>query len=447
MAVALLVCLFRFARFSKGKILSNTDASTHTTAHRVLMAFLVVVVISVTTLCSYSYHMDRHIESETPVDSTSAPSKPASGDTVALNIKETISSMTLKEKISQMVIVRPETITGNPLSFTTEGAQNLKEYPFGGICFFAENISNESILSAHILAAQKAAADSGVSIPLFISIDEEGGGLVYPDAKDGVGGIEGVSRLSKAELTGTQKLYPPFYYKDKGTQVAKQNAEIIASYLKEYGFNWDYAPVADTNSNPDNPIIGYRAYADDWEQCAELVAAAVEGFEDKNMACSLKHFPGHGDTETDTHLGSAYVDKSYEQMKDEELAPFASGIASGADSVMMGHIIVEDVSPVPASISKEWIDILRDDMDFQGVVVTDGLEMGAVSQQYSAGELAVKCVEAGEDVLLLPEDPYAAVDAVVAAVESGQIDEGRIDKSVERILAMKSKHGIWAAGE
>lgn len=362
----------------------------------------------------------------------------------ALAVAEKVSSMSLKEKICQMVVAYPEDVSESELSFTAEGIANLADYPFGGICYFPANINDPGVLKSNIKAAQAAAVKSGAGIPLFISTDEEGGGLTYPDAAPEVGGSAGVARLAEAELPGAEQLYPMFYYREQGEDTAYDNARTIAKYLTDYGFNWDYAPVADTNSNANNPVIGYRAYSDDFGICSVLVSSAVRGYESENMATSLKHFPGHGDTEADTHNGDAYVDKDYYQMRSQELVPFAAGIAAGADSVMMGHIIVPAVDDVPASMSSEWIEtILRGDMGFDGVVLTDGLKMGAMSDRYTNSEIAIGCVLAGNDILLLPEDPYGAVDALVGAVESGEIPEERIDVSVTRILEMKARHGIW----
>lgn len=360
------------------------------------------------------------------------------------DISEKIASMSLSEKISQMIIVRPEGVSGDDYSFTDAGSSNIAEYPFGGVCYFAKNIDTADGLRTSIEDFAEASSSSASKIPMFIAVDEEGGGMLYPGVEAG-GVNSGIARLASSDLPGTTKLYPMFYYRDAGEQTAFDNAATIASYLSDYGFNWDFAPVADTNSNPDNPIIGVRAYSDDFQQTAALVSSAVEGFESMNMACALKHFPGHGDTKTDTHESSAVIDdKDYYALKSQELVPFIAGIEAGADSVMMGHITVTSVDDVPASMSRQWIEVvLRDELGFDGIVVTDGLDMGALINEYSNESIAVACVKAGNDILLLPNDPYAAVDSVIAAVESGEIPESEIDEHVTRILEMKAKHGIW----
>lgn len=359
-------------------------------------------------------------------------------------ITEKVASMTLHEKVSQMTITRPEDIAGDMTGFTTEGSSNLASYPFGGICYFGDNLTDESALRSSISDFQQAARQTSSSIPMFITVDEEGGGNTIPNAIKGAGAPSGVTRLARAGFAGTTKLYPMFYYRASGDQVAFDNAVTIASYLRGYGFNFDFAPVADTNSNPDNPVIGYRAYSDDFAQCADLVASAVRGFESENMACSLKHFPGHGDTATDSHLGTASVEKDYQQISSQEMLPFLAGIEAGADSVMMGHILVSSVDDLPASVSRKWVTgVLRDEIGFDGAILTDSLGMGALTNEWGGTEIAVMCVKAGCDIMLLPEDPYAAVDAVVAAVEAGDISESEIDEHVTRILRMKQRHGIW----
>lgn len=360
-------------------------------------------------------------------------------------IDEKISSMSLHDKVSQMVIVRPEQLSeGNTSSFTEESAENLQEYPFGGVCYFSENLSDAEVLKSFIEALQAAANDSANGIGMFTCVDEEGGGLAYPNAEVGVVGKSGIARLAEAGFPGCEKMYPMYFYKDDGEEVAYNNAATIADYLEIYGFNWDFAPVADVNSNPSNPIIGYRAYGDDWNETAQLVAAAVRGYEDRDMATSLKHFPGHGDTDTDSHKTDAIIDdKDYNTLLSQELVPFKAGIEAGADSVMMGHIIVKSVDDMPSSLSSFWYDMLRDELGFDGIAITDSLEMDALTNRWSNDEIAVMATQAGCDILLLPQDPYAAVDTVVEAVEAGDIDEARIDESIKRILAMKANHDIW----
>ena len=196
-------------------------------------------------------------------------------------------------------------------------------------------------------------------------------------------------------------------------------------------------------SNPDNTVIGDRAYSDDFAQAAELVAAAVEGFHTGGAACTLKHFPGHGNTSADSHYGAVYVERTLEELRENELLPFQSGIDAGADVVMIGHLIVSDIDSEPAPFSYRIVTgLLREEMGFTGVVMTDGLQMQAMTDHYSSAEIARKAVKAGVDLLLCPLDLEEAVTALEDAVETGEITQARIDESVLRILELKLRQGI-----
>ena len=184
-------------------------------------------------------------------------------------------------------------------------------------------------------------------------------------------------------------------------------------------------------------MIRTRAYSDDFAQAAELVAAAVEGFHAGGVVCTLKHFPGHGDTSADSHYGAVYVTKSLEELREAELLPFRAGIEAGADMVMIGHLTVPALDEKPAPFSHAVVtELLRQELGFTGVVITDALEMGALGD-WSSGEIAVMAVQAGVDLLLCPGDPAAALQALSGAVENGELSMERIDESVLRILRMK----------
>ncbi|MGN1051214.1 MAG: glycoside hydrolase family 3 protein [Acutalibacteraceae bacterium] len=216
---------------------------------------------------------------------------------------------------------------------------------------------------------------------------------------------------------------------------------MIAKYLKKYGFNTDFAPMADTYSNKENTVIGTRAYSDDYKQSAVLIEKAVRGFDKYNMITCLKHFPGHGDTKEDSHQTIAHTKKSLNEIKGEELLPFYSGIKAGADMVMVGHIAVDSLDKnLPSSINKDIVSgLIRNEMGFNGVIITDSLSMDSVK---NIKDLSLKAVMAGNDMLLMPENIREAVKSIEEAVKSGNISEEQIDKSVERILKMKYNNGI-----
>ncbi len=364
-------------------------------------------------------------QAETTADSSSAAEpkeeKPADKSE---QVQKLIDSMSLHEKICQLFIVTPEELTDYDVvtaaGETTENA--LEEFPVGGLIYFAQNMEDSEQLKEMIDNTQGYAAKS-CPAPLFISVDEEGGD---------------VSRC--ADTVGTTKFQPMYTYKGSET-LAHDNACTIAEDISKLGFNLDFAPVADTWSNPENVVIGQRAYSDDYEEAADLVAAAVKGFHDGGLLCTLKHFPGHGDTLEDSHYMSAYSNRTVAQLEQNEYLPFESGIEQGADMVMIGHIIVPSLDEEPASVSKKIITgELREKLGFDGVVITDSLVMGAVADHYEIGELVVKVIDAGADILLCPGQLEEAVDSLETAVNNGTLDEARIDESLTRILTLKSKN-------
>lgn len=343
-------------------------------------------------------------------------------DPVKVRAEELLSGMTLREKLCQLMIVRPEVLTGeSPVTAAGETTRlALETYPVGGLIYSVDNLVTQEQTREMITNTQ-----SYSKLPLFISADEEGGN---------------VGRLMyKLGTTWVNSMYS---YKDQGADTAYSNAKTIGTDMVSCLFNTDFAPVADVWTNPDNTVIGDRAYSDDFEQAAELVASAVRGFTDAGVVCCLKHFPGHGDTSTDTHEGAAVVSKSLDELRAGEFLPFVSGIEAGADMVMIGHITVTSVDPEPATISKAIItDVLRGELGWDGVVISDSLDMGALAG-YDNGEVCVKFLEAGGDILLGIPDIETALTALEAAVTDGRLTESRIDESVQRVLELKISHGI-----
>ena len=335
-----------------------------------------------------------------------------------------IAGMSLHEKICQMFIVTPESLTGyDVVTASGETTKNcLAEYPVGGLIYFSQNLEDTDQTRSMLSDANSISLDLG-GLPLFLAIDEEGGD---------------VARC--ADALGTTSFDPMYTYKEEGESTAYSNAYTIAKDISALGFNLDFAPVADTWSNPDNTVIGQRAYSDDFAETAKLVASAVKGFSEGGVYTTLKHVPGHGDTAEDSHYGTATSDKTLDELAQNEYLAFKSGIDAGADMVMMGHITMTAVDQLPASVSKVMItDELRGKLGYDGVVVTDSLAMGAVADMYEPSELSVKVVQAGADILLMPADLDQAVWGLENAVESGQLSEERINESLRRILILKDK--------
>lgn len=338
-------------------------------------------------------------------------------------VDETLAGMTLHEKVCQMMFVTPEELTGED-GVTVAGdatRQALENYPVGGIVYFVKNLESQDQVKEMIDNSQKYS-----SIGLFVATDEEGGV---------------VNRLM--DTVGTTYIGSMYYYKDDGDETAYENAYTIANDMSALGFNLDFAPVADVWSNPDNTVIGERAYSDDYAQAAELVGNAVKGFNDGGVMCTLKHFPGHGDTAEDSHYSSAYVHRTKEEIMADEMQPFRSGIEAGAEFVMVGHLIVPDIDEVPATLSyKIATGILRDELKFEGVAITDSFEMESIADNYSVDDAVVMSVKAGMDMILQPKDMASAVNSIEQAVADGELSEDRIDESVRRILTLKESRGL-----
>lgn len=349
-------------------------------------------------------------------------------------VEAKLATMTLREKVGQLFWVRPETLdfSLNPekKTLTQTMRQNLEQYPVGGIAVFKKNIQDENQLSSLIADFQSAS-----KIPMIVAVDEEGGAVAR---------LANHEAFSLPKYTSTRDIG-----KTGDPERARQMGRTIGGYLRFYGFNLNFAPVADVDSNPANPVIGRRAYSTDAQQTAQMVAAAVEGFHEAGMLCTVKHFPGHGDTGQDSHYGTATSYKTWEEMKAMEMLPFEAGIAAGADVVMTAHITTPNATTdgLPASLSYTMItERLRGELGFQGVIVTDALEMNAIKNHFTPAESAVAALRAGVDVLLMPSDLRAAFDGVVQAVEDGTLSEERLNESVRRILTLKQKAGLDLSG-
>jgi beta-N-acetylhexosaminidase len=230
--------------------------------------------------------------------------------------------------------------------------------------------------------------------------------------------------------------------------LSRYEGEVTAREARALGVQWVFFPVADVNNNPDNPVINTRSYGENPELVASMVKAFIEGAhsDKKNyVLTTAKHFPGHGDTAVDTHLNLATINVDRDRLARVELVPFRAAIEAGVDSIMTAHIAVPALAPsdVPATLAPQILTgLLRNELGFKGLVITDALEMGGIAKGYSSGEAAVRAVQAGADILLMPPDPDAALRAVVAAVESGHIPRKRIEESVARILAAKERTGL-----
>jgi len=361
--------------------------------------------------------------SPSPAPAPETPSPEPSEELTAERAKEILDNMTEEQKVYQLFVVYPEDVTGvSPVTRAGETTRlALEQYPVCGFIYSQKNLISQEQAKTMVENQQ-----SFSSIPLLTCIDEEGG-KVY--------------RLMNR--VGTTHMDSMFSYREQGASKAFENAATIAGDMMSLGFNTDFAPVADVWTNPANTVIGSRAYSDSFDQAAELVAAAVRGFNDKGLICTLKHFPGHGDTFEDSHSSLAIVRRSVDELREGEFLPFKSGIEAGADMVMVGHLAVEELGDTPADFSREVVTgLLREELGFDGVVVTDGLSMSAATNYAACGEICVQALEAGCDILLGPENFQEGVQGVLDALESGRLSMERIDESVLRILTMKLENGL-----
>ena len=349
--------------------------------------------------------------------------------------EKVLAGMTVEEKVAQLFFVRPDcldkTILAEELvdpyapgvtSLTSEMKEFYSEYPVGGFCLFGKNIVDPEQLKSFC-----ADLHSLNAITPLIATDEEGGRVTRIAGNKNFDVTWFPDMESIAETGNT----------DNAFSVGKT----IGGYLNEYGIDIDLAPVADVNTNPKNPIIGNRAFGGNPQVAADMVSASVSGFHAADTFCCLKHYPGHGDTDTDTHYGYAKTDKTWDELLSCELIPFKAGIDAGADIVMVAHISCPSVSgdETPATLSPEIIGRLRSELGFVGLIATDDLSMGAITNEYTPGEACVLAFSAGCDMLLLSSHLPEAYAGVLAAVNDGTIPMDRLDSSVLRILELKLK--------
>lgn len=345
-----------------------------------------------------------------------------------INKEDLITSMSVEEKVAQMFFITPEALTG--IEPVTEAGELTKEcferYPVGGIIYFRENIKSRQQLTS-MLDHMQEISKKRTGLPVFLGVDEEGGRVtrVYGSMITDIPYVEDMRSIGDS-------LDP---------QLAYNAGNMIGCYLKDLGFNVDFAPVADIFTNSSNTVIGDRAFGSTAEIVSEMVSMCTRGLQDAGVRATLKHFPGHGDTAEDSHSGYASSYKNLDELRQCELLPFKAGISADVSLVMVGHISLPNIldSQLPASLSSSIVsDLLREELGFDGVIITDALNMGAISTNYTSTEAAIRAVEAGVDMLLMPVDFAEAYEALVNAVYMGEISEQRIDESVRRIIQIKN---------
>ena len=348
-------------------------------------------------------------------------------------VEAMLKKMTLREKVGQMFFVRVESLDPSIEWTTYDDLANLKnqeitmkmrkvnhDYPVGGIILYAWNIEDETQLASIIKQVRSLNGS-----PL-LCIDEEGG-RVSRIANNPNFHVKKYESMAAIGATGDPKN-------------AYECGNTIGTYLKRYDFDIDFAPVADVNTNPDNIIIGPRAFSDDPAVAAPMVTNYLQGLKDAGITGCIKHFPGHGDTTNDTHSGYVQSLKTWDEMNQCEMVTFRAGIQWGCQLIMTAHIAVPNVTGtnIPSTLSPVVLqDKLRGELGYQNIIITDGMEMGAITMHYTSGEAAVGSIKAGVDIVLGPRDFTEAFDAVIAAVNNGTLTEERINQSVRRILTLR----------
>ena len=370
----------------------------------------------------------------------------------AAQTEDYLLSMTTEDKISQMIMpvfrysADDEGNYTNVTKITDDIEAALEKHSFGGVIVMGQNTPTNEGTTRLTDAMQKANAKGGDRPQLLITIDQEGGTVT----RLGQGTVmPGNMALGAANDTG----------------ITKKTASLIGSELRAMGVNADFAPVVDVNNNPSNPIIGIRSFSDDPQIVAEQGAAFVQALNDAGVISTLKHFPGHGDTDTDSHTGLPLINKSYDEIKQNELVPFQACIDAGSQMIMTAHIQYPQIETntyrskltgediyLPATLSKTIItDILRGDMGYNGVVITDAMEMDAIAKHFDKYDAARMVIDAGVDILLMPVDTttkagFEEMDTYISTLadmaNSGEISMDKINAAVKRILTLKENNGL-----
>lgn len=352
--------------------------------------------------------------------------------------------MTLEEKVGQLFVIEVAGRDANTVTDTAKAvnqrlfgvdtpAQAIAKYRPGGVIYYTtrnndDNIGDPAQVATLSNGLQTAALSQPSHIPLQISVDQEGGALV---ARFGA---------PATQMPGNMALGA-----GRSAADARRSAEVIGTELAAVGVTQDYAPVADVNVNPNNPVIGIRSIGSDPGLVSELASAQVQGYHAGGIASVAKHFPGHGDTGVDSHFGLPEVTHTLEQIHQIDLPPFEAAIAAGVDTIMTAHVVMPAIDPgVPATMSHKILTgLLRDELGFDGVIVTDALDMAGATATYPPAVAPVQAMLAGADQLLVPPQMGTAYEAVLDAVLSGEISRQRLDESVYRILLHKFRRGLF----
>ena len=389
-----------------------------------------------------------------PVQNIRAQSETGTEESIDIDkqVNGIIANMTIEQKLAQMMIIaiRYEPDTSKGITKLTKAYKKLlKKYDFGGLLMYANNMTDINQTVTMIREAQSASMKSANGIPMFICVDQEGG--LVNRVSFGTTGSGNMALAATGDTSNTEEI-----------------AGILGEEISALGFNMDFAPVSDVNNNPDNPVIGTRSFSDDPNTVAENVVAFIDGLNKYNISTSVKHFPGHGNVGEDSHTKLPLSELTLDELKECELIPFEAGLEAGADMIMTAHIQYPNIDDttyiskddgkevyLPATLSKKIMTgLLRDEMGFDGIIISDSMQMDAIATHFDETDAAVLAINAGVDLLIRPSDVYQDdeintfpdvnkyMKKLAARVKAGDITEERLDESVGRILRLKFKKGI-----
>ncbi|WP_152393884.1 beta-N-acetylhexosaminidase [Paenibacillus guangzhouensis] len=367
--------------------------------------------------------------SGTQPEASTKPESSPEPDQVDPAIQAKVDSMSLAQKVAQMMIVDLDTLERESKATS---ASELSKQQYAGVILFQRNLKSAE-QTVKLITDLKSAK---TNVPIWVAIDQEGGVVTRLPWLPRFAGNMALGATGNPDL-------------------AEQTGKLIGEQIESFGFNLNFAPSLDVNNNPDNPVIGIRSFGSEPEDVAAMGMAMVKGLQEAGMPSVVKHFPGHGDTSMDSHLGLPSIPYDRQRLDQVELLPFREVMKQGVDMIMTAHITFPKIETktvvskkdgasvhIPATLSHTFLtEILRDELGFDGVIVTDSLEMQAISSNFGNKEAIIKAVQAGADLLLMPSNPDASVKWLTDAVKQGVISEERINASVERILTLKHKYG------
>lgn len=391
----------------------------------VVAAILVTFTLGTVSACSSATDAPKaKPEKSTPGATANTQAENTSLDPAA----SLVAKMSLEDKVAQMFMVTPEALSKFNGSVVASGEQTKQAFaklPVGGVIYNSANLQSPEQVKTMLANLQKYSKDR-VGVPVFMAVDEEGGT---------------VARVSGSKSMGI-KPYPNMSEVGAGkdSNRALQIGTEMGKYLADLGFNIDFAPDADVLTNPQNDLLKYRAFGSDPQTVTTMTAAFTKGLQTSGVLATYKHFPGHGSTSADSHKGITVSQQDATGLEQVDLVPFKDAVAKDVKLIMVSHVCFPKAfgDNTPASLSKKVVTgWAREKLQYQGILITDAMSMGAISDNYQPAEAAVKAIQAGIDVVLDPKDFDAAYQGVLAAVKSGKISQEQVNQSVTRIVATK----------